>query len=246
MSQADDPQGAEVSLLGSEIAQDADVGKVSPVAVSIQAEQEGPLAGNEAPDAGEVVAFGVCEACVGEEPKPNMREACCSHHVTEAEGCPPHSCQQSLRPSWRGCDGGFRGVAGMRRGQGWPIIGLDNLLCLWHLPQPAPPSQSPGAGSQGLCLLADRSHQGALPPQSSAPGGPERQGPGRWGTSFSELFQPWGGGGPLTLPTLTRRKPRHREAKRSAQSLEPYLWNRDPTLRPRTSPSLSSPYFGVV
>lgn len=30
MSQADDPQGAEVSLLGSEIAQDADVGKVSP------------------------------------------------------------------------------------------------------------------------------------------------------------------------------------------------------------------------
>lgn len=59
----EDPKGAETSPPASEIAEDADVGKVSPVAVGVEAEQEGPLEGNEAPDAGEVVAVGVCEAC---------------------------------------------------------------------------------------------------------------------------------------------------------------------------------------
>lgn len=57
--------GAETAAPGSEVAEDADVGEVGPVAMGVQAEQEGPLEGDEAPDAGEVVAVGVCEACGG-------------------------------------------------------------------------------------------------------------------------------------------------------------------------------------
>lgn len=52
-------------LPGSEVTQDTDVSKIGPVAVGIQAEQEGPLEGNEAPDTGKVVAGGVCETCSG-------------------------------------------------------------------------------------------------------------------------------------------------------------------------------------
>lgn len=58
------PQDTVTSLPGSEITENADVCKVSPVAVGVEAEQEGPLEGNEAPDTGEVVAGGVCEALV--------------------------------------------------------------------------------------------------------------------------------------------------------------------------------------
>ena len=72
----EDHQDAETSSLRSEIAEDADVGKVSPVAVGIEAEQEGPLEGNEAPHTGEVVAVGVCEACRGEEPNRDSRGPC--------------------------------------------------------------------------------------------------------------------------------------------------------------------------
>lgn len=56
--------GSTALTPGSEVAQDADVGKVHPVAMGIQAEQKGPLEGDEAPDAGEVVAVGVYEALV--------------------------------------------------------------------------------------------------------------------------------------------------------------------------------------
>lgn len=55
----------------SEVSQDADVSKVHPVAMGIQAEQKGPLEGDDAPDAGEVVAVGVYEACGERSPAEN-------------------------------------------------------------------------------------------------------------------------------------------------------------------------------
>lgn len=57
------PQAAVTSFPGLEITKDADVRKVRPVAVGVEAEEEGPLEGNEAPDTGEVVAVGVFEIC---------------------------------------------------------------------------------------------------------------------------------------------------------------------------------------
>lgn len=69
----EDPRVQRSHPPASEIAQDADVGKVSPVSVGVEAEQEGPLEGNEAPNAGQVVAVGVFEACKGEEPDCDSR-----------------------------------------------------------------------------------------------------------------------------------------------------------------------------
>lgn len=60
----EDPQAIVTSSPGSEITEDADVREVSPVAVGVEAEQEGPLEGDEAPDAGEVVAGRVFETLV--------------------------------------------------------------------------------------------------------------------------------------------------------------------------------------
>ena len=60
--------------VGSEIAEDANVSKVSPVAVGVEAKQEGPLEGNEAPNTREVVAVGVCEACRTEESNCDFQE----------------------------------------------------------------------------------------------------------------------------------------------------------------------------
>lgn len=57
------PQAGMTSFPGSEITENADISEVSPVAVGIEAEQEGPLEGDEAPDAGEVVAGWVFETC---------------------------------------------------------------------------------------------------------------------------------------------------------------------------------------
>ena len=62
--------------MGSEITENANVSKVSPVAVGVQAKQEGPLEGNEAPDTREVVAVGVCEACRAEESTCDSRGPC--------------------------------------------------------------------------------------------------------------------------------------------------------------------------
>lgn len=58
------PQAGMTSFPGSEIAEDADVSEVGPVAVGVEAEEEGPLEGDEAPDAGEVVAGWVFETLV--------------------------------------------------------------------------------------------------------------------------------------------------------------------------------------
>lgn len=94
----EDLWGPETSPLGSEIAEDADVGEVSPVAVGVKAEQEGPLEGDEAPDAGEVVAVGVCEACKGQEPEPNcdLRGPFPGPQTPchEPRATPPHKLQQ--------------------------------------------------------------------------------------------------------------------------------------------------------
>lgn len=60
--------------MGSEIAEDANVSKVSPVAVGVEAKQEGPLEGNEAPDTREVVAVGVCEACRQKNPTVTQKD----------------------------------------------------------------------------------------------------------------------------------------------------------------------------
>lgn len=57
------PQAVVTSFPGLEIAKNADVSKVRPVAVGVEAEEEGPLERNEAPDTGEVVAVGVLETC---------------------------------------------------------------------------------------------------------------------------------------------------------------------------------------
>lgn len=62
------PQAEVTSFPGSEITKNADISEVSPVAVGVEAEQEGPLEGDEAPDAGEVVAGCVYETCRGAEP----------------------------------------------------------------------------------------------------------------------------------------------------------------------------------
>lgn len=58
------PQAGVTSFPGSEIAEDADVSEVGPVAVGVEAEEEGPLEGDEAPDTGEVVAGWVFETLV--------------------------------------------------------------------------------------------------------------------------------------------------------------------------------------
>lgn len=115
----EDPQGTEASPLGSEIAEDADVGEVSPVAVGVKAQQEGPLEGNEAPDAGEVVAFGVCEACRGEEPHGDLSRLCPGPRPPGRKpgATPPHNLQErwpalaSFR-AFRGLQAGGRGDEG--------------------------------------------------------------------------------------------------------------------------------------
>ena len=91
----EDLRGPETSPLGSEVAEDADVGEVSPVAVGIKAEQEGPLEGDEAPDAGEVVAVGVCEACRGQEPNRDLRGPCPGPQppCRQPGATPPHKLQ---------------------------------------------------------------------------------------------------------------------------------------------------------
>lgn len=113
----------------SEIAEDADVGKISPVAVRVEAEQEGPLEGNEAPNAGQIVAVGVFEACKGEEPHCDSRGPCpLSQPLSHKAGATLSNLPKRLnQPS------GFAG-SGMREGQGWPFTGVWHLLLLSLLP----------------------------------------------------------------------------------------------------------------
>lgn len=128
----EDPQGTEAAPLGSEIAEDADVGEVSPVAVGVKAEQEGPLEGNEAPDAGEVVAVGVCEACRGEEPHRDLRGLCPGPQPPchKPRATPPHQERWNVISAFRAFGVCRQEAVGMREGQGWPITGLYHLLCL--------------------------------------------------------------------------------------------------------------------
>lgn len=142
----EDPQGTEASPLGSEIAEDADVGEVSPVAVGVKAQQEGPLEGNEAPDAGEVVAVGVCEACRGEEPHGDLSRLCPGPLPPgrKPRATPPHNLQERwpALASFRAFGVCRQEAVGTREGQGWPVTGLDGRSALGY-PAPLHPASSP-------------------------------------------------------------------------------------------------------
>lgn len=230
----EDPQGIEASPRGSEIAEDADVGKVSPVAVGVKAEQEGPLEGNEAPDTGEVVAVGVREACRGEEPHGDLRGLCpgLQPPCHKPRATPPHQERWNVISTSRAFGVCRQEAVELREGQSWPIPALIHLLCpstltLGHL-DPAG-SFRLLRGRKSLCLLAGRSHQGALPSQSWAEGpNPRANKNCRLPTCRAHPAQHLprvsvnpsnpSGGGRLGTASPSLRKPRHGQVKWAAQA----------------------------
>lgn len=52
-------QSLEIS--GSEVTEDADIGKLLPVTERVEAQQEGPLHGHETPHTGQVETLWICE-----------------------------------------------------------------------------------------------------------------------------------------------------------------------------------------